>query len=202
MEKRDYKNYDYLCVTVKREALAYLESFYLALGYETIEEEEHRIYFNEINVTFRRPHKVKNKDRLQLLQIYIESLVNDFGKYSSRRRPHALAFGISTCFLSAALVALGLALAFAFGIDTASMRFIWGISAACSGAALFTVFYFLALHISRREGEYRKLRSGEIMSELNEIIKRAKPLLAANAETGARSAEYAPVEQAEGVSDE
>lgn len=176
--ERDYKNFDYLSVTVKKDALSYLAPFYLALGWQIIGREEHRRYSNELNLTFRRPHRIENKDDLQLLQIYIETSVNQLGKYAVTRHPRTTVFGALSGVLCLSLTVVGLVLALAFGYpQTDSASFIWGITAASLGVILLAVFMSVTAVIYRREEGYGKERVERLKKEITEAITAAGPLL-------------------------
>ena len=106
----DYRNYDRLFVTVKLNKLDELEECYRALGWECVDSRDDSVYRGRVHLVYRRPHRIENKDKLQLLQVYLESALNDEGRLESRAMPLTAATGIITGFVTLALVALGLCL--------------------------------------------------------------------------------------------
>lgn len=95
---------DRLYVTVKRDKLDDCLNSYRAFGWILQSSEPHRIYENLVNLSFRRPHKIINKDDLQLLQVYYETAINSIGKLEKLPRPRTVAFSLVSWFIIAALM--------------------------------------------------------------------------------------------------
>ena len=66
-------------------------AYYAAFGWEEYSRREDRRYFDIIHVKLKRPHRVMNKDRLQLLEVKMESIVNDFAELRKRRHAGSIA---------------------------------------------------------------------------------------------------------------
>ena len=111
---RDYTNYDYLSVSVKSDQLDRILQCYRALGWREEKMEDDREYYNMKYVRLRRPHKIENKDRLQYLQVRMESFINSVSRVNSHRHIKSHAFIAISFIIFSGLVALGLWLAFAF----------------------------------------------------------------------------------------
>lgn len=141
---RDYENYDYLNTTVKKDKLESLLAHYRALGWERIDEQEDNVYDDIRHLSWRRPHKIPNKDALQLFQVYIESAWNRIGKYERMPRPLTLGFGVITGMLSAAFIVLGVV---AILIAAGTFWFSLGITAVVIGGigAILTVVFSVKL---------------------------------------------------------
>ncbi len=91
MQEKDYKNYDYLDIIVKKKSEQELVGAYTSFLWQKIGSKEDRRYNDVVHLSFCRPHKLKNKDRLQLLQVYYESALNNMAdlqtkKHSKSRR--------------------------------------------------------------------------------------------------------------------
>lgn len=107
MEK-DYKNYDYLSVSVKSDQLSRILQCYRALGWTEIKTEEDRQYYDMNYVRLRRPHKIRNKDRLQYLQVRMESSINSLVAITNRAHIKSNAVAILCALFAALLAAFGL----------------------------------------------------------------------------------------------
>lgn len=77
MQDKDFQNYDYLDIIVKKENEQELVDAYSIFLWEKTGEKEDNQYRDVVHLSFRRPHKIENKDRLQLLQVYYESALNE-----------------------------------------------------------------------------------------------------------------------------
>lgn len=81
---RDHNNFDYLAVSVKSDQLNRILQCYRALGWKEIKTEDDREYYNMKYVRLVRPHKIQNKDRLQYLQVRMESAINSLVEITNR----------------------------------------------------------------------------------------------------------------------
>ena len=77
MQERDYQNFDYLDIIVKTENEQEIVNAYSTFLWEKIDKKEDKRYKDVVHLSFRRPHKIKNKDRLQLLEVYYQRAIND-----------------------------------------------------------------------------------------------------------------------------
>lgn len=80
MNEADFYEYDTLNVQVKKERQTLTDECYKTLGWEKVSEEEDKMYADTNELKFVRPHKLKNKDELQLLQVHLEYELNNLGK--------------------------------------------------------------------------------------------------------------------------
>lgn len=103
--------YDSLYVTLRQDKAEDCLRYYRTLGWEVVSREDHRVYYNLINISLRRPHKIENKDELQLLQVYLDTSLNTIGRLE--RRPIPLTLTVLTIFfiIIAGLVMTGLCFA-------------------------------------------------------------------------------------------
>ena len=92
--KPDYHEYDTLSLVLKREALDIIHSYSRDFGWEVFKLDEDKRYFDIVHLCLVRPHKVSNKDKLQLLQFRMEGVINAIG--DSRRKKHrrSILFGV------------------------------------------------------------------------------------------------------------
>ena len=73
MKEKDIQNFDYLDIIVKKISEDEIVDAYSAFLWEKIDKKEDKRYNDVVHLSFRRPHKIQNKDRLQLLEVYYES---------------------------------------------------------------------------------------------------------------------------------
>ena len=110
LQVRDHKNYDYLTITAKVEREAEIIASYATLGWETVSVSEDKKFFDLDVIEFRRPHKIENKDRLQLLQVKLETLLNKYGVLRHKRKAKSAAFGLVGGIFGCIALAAGIAL--------------------------------------------------------------------------------------------
>ncbi|MCD8295139.1 MAG: hypothetical protein LUE27_07865 [Clostridia bacterium] len=124
----DLEEYDHIYVTVRRDKLKDLKVCYEQFGWEEVECQEHKVYDNLLDMTFRRPHKIADKDELQLLQVHLEEALNAVGKYEKAPKRKTRAFVSCLGVLAFLLLAIGLPLGIVSG--TASYKVIGYVMAA------------------------------------------------------------------------
>ena len=129
-----------------------------------MEEKENKRYEDIVDLTFARPHKIKNKDELQLQQIYMEEKLNAIGKLERTKHVKTTSFGVSFGVITLAIFILGLLVAI-------KVNSIWGIIAGCMiafvGLALILFETRLLIKVYSRERivfdkKYEELKQGII----------------------------------------
>ena len=80
MEKIDSNKFDTLNLFVKKIKRQDVVDTYTSLGWKLLTEKENDRYEDIIDLTFLRPHKIQNKDQLQLMQVYTEDNLNEIAK--------------------------------------------------------------------------------------------------------------------------
>ncbi len=76
MQIKNYKNYDYLDIIVKKDNACEIINAYSAFLWVKIDEKDDRHYSDVIHLTFKRDINIENKDRLNLLEVYYETALN------------------------------------------------------------------------------------------------------------------------------
>ena len=189
MEK-DYNNYDYLSVSVNSEQLNRILQCYRALGWTEIKTEEDRQYYGMNYVRLRRPHKIKNKDRLQFLQVRMESSINSLVAITKRAHIKSNAVASLSVVLVLALAALGL---WPVVADIGVWVIVgWtGIALSLAVAIAAVIVCFI---MRRRE---KKMAMGKIIEKLRLIQTLTDEASALAPETEASEGLYDLVEEAE-----
>ncbi|MCD8309032.1 MAG: hypothetical protein LUD19_04175 [Clostridia bacterium] len=107
----DYMNEDSLSVAVKADVAEEMKKWYSAFGWTLTEEQPDKVYIDLVHMKFARPHKIENKDRLQLLQVRFEMMLNLISR--TKRRVNFLTALLCTglFLLGAAIIGCGVVLA-------------------------------------------------------------------------------------------
>lgn len=170
---REYWEYDYIDLAVKTEKADDLLIGYGAFLWQEIERKSDKNYKDVVHITLKRPHKIKNKDRLQLLQVRYEKMAND--KYALKKKKHTRSHAlIANVGAFGALAFLG-AVAAAFYLRTTA-----SIVCACVWTALEVAFSaFLAVKyrkIRAKENENFKKKDADINVEMNSLFEEVRCL--------------------------
>lgn len=104
----DYKNYDVLNLYVKRNKLESIISKYNIFGWELEKQEDNKEYEDIVELTFVRPHEIKNKDDLQLLQVYMEERLNKVGQIERNKNAKTTSLALVFGVIGLALILLGI----------------------------------------------------------------------------------------------
>lgn len=170
---KDYKNYDYISVSVKEKQAEELEQTYAAFSWECVTREEHKRYSDIVNYTFRRPHKIKNKDELQFLQVAAEEELNARDKRERNKHARSTAFGLIFGIAGVALILSGLALAVQLG---GAGAIVCGILLALAGIAACVCFAFASIKIFKKENAEYEIKTEKSVETSRELLLKAKSL--------------------------
>lgn len=110
--KNNYKDYDTLNLYVKENKVQEIINNYQVFGWQLIAEKANKMYADIVDLTFIRPHKIDNKDELQLQQIYMEERLNELGKLNKQKHARTTSFGLCFGVILLALLVLGVMLSF------------------------------------------------------------------------------------------
>ncbi len=108
--KKNYREFDYQTIVAKKDKVDEVIKRYDCLGWKAIEFSEHDQYANLIEIEFSRKHFIKNKDDLQLLQIYIENDLNQIGKAEKYKHSKTTALGLLLGVFLVCLLTSGISL--------------------------------------------------------------------------------------------
>lgn len=164
----DYRIHDRIEIAVKRGELQRLLGYYELFGWRELERRDGAHLGSVVHVELLRPHKIPNKDKLQLLQVKMEATVNSMAIAKRNKHLSSLFAGLGLSLCAIALIALGLPLAFAgrpaLGIP------LFSLGAALSFAAPLVVRRLL-LREERRYSARYKAGVSEILRTLNAAVK-------------------------------
>lgn len=104
----DYKNYDKITIFVKRDKAEQVISNYTAFAWSVVEQKDNNRYEDIVDITFSRPHNIKNKDELQLLQVYMEDKLNEIGKLEKNKNAKSTTVGLVLGFVGLTMFDVGI----------------------------------------------------------------------------------------------
>lgn len=171
--QRDYNSYDYLSVSVKSDILDSILSCYTSLGWRVVKRENDRQYYNMKYLSFVRPHCIGNKDRLQYLQVRMETALNGLSAAAVRRHSGSTLLCVFLCVLSLAAVATGLWLFYGVG---QAVGFIAGIACFCLSCAAYVAAFVSVLVLRRREDNATKKLLVQKLRLIQSLIEEAQKL--------------------------
>ena len=92
--KNNYKEYDRITLLVKHNLSKEIIEYYKILGWELEKEDENKRYQDIVDLTLIRPHKIENKDELQLLQVYMEERINKLSRLERHKHSFSTSYGL------------------------------------------------------------------------------------------------------------
>ncbi|MGN0814741.1 MAG: pilin [Candidatus Coproplasma sp.] len=172
MEK-DIKNYDYLTISVKSAQLKRILDCYYSLGWSEVKCVDDREYYDMKYITLRRPHKIPNKDRLQLLQVRMETSVNTISSVNARKHQRSgITFAVMQ-ILALCLLAVGLWLILGVNVEYAD----WAGIVSCAAACVFFVISTVIILVARKPEERAAAKKvSDMLNLLYRLITEARSL--------------------------
>lgn len=177
MKERNYDEFDYMRVQVKNDFFDRVISSYASFGWEVFEVNEDESFFDTRDVTLRRKHFLKDKDRLQLYQTYMDSAYSNLNRVQKHRYSTSTIVG-----LSVGLVALAIACVAIFLAATTSnlaLRIIT-IVVACLAGLVMLVLLFLVRRIRKQEEVAFTKNVAKLKREIEDMCSKAKQILEEN----------------------
>ena len=174
MKNNDYKNFDSLTLFVKESKVDEIVKHYKDFGWELIDKCENERYEDTIDLTFSRPHKINNKDEIQLRQVYMEEYLNALGKLDRHKHSKTTAIGLCMGSIIATLLVLGVWLLVAGNTTT---TFVFGVVLLSLSLIFCVVEIFLLIKLFKKEKEYYIVESRRLEKEVNDICSKVRVLL-------------------------
>lgn len=142
---RDYRNYDYITVACETGGEGELYEFYESFGWTSCDKKSGR---GKEWVTFSRPHRIENKDRLQYLQVSAETANNRLARLTAHRHSFSVIFGLITLPFGGIVLLAGLT----YAINMArALATICGILIAMAGLAVLIFGAFVLRKLVAQE---------------------------------------------------
>lgn len=100
-------DFDTLTLYIKKARASKIIDNYKTFGWELVNEKENNQYEDILDITLKRPHKIENKDELQLMQVYLEDKLNSLAKLEKNKHPKSTSFGLIFGVFGTFLILLG-----------------------------------------------------------------------------------------------
>ncbi|MBQ8749292.1 MAG: hypothetical protein IJW32_06025 [Clostridia bacterium] len=107
MKTINYNDYDTIKLYVKKSKQDSIIRHYQILGWQVYETQDNNKYDDIVDLTLIREHKIKNKDELQLLQVYMEENFNETAKLEKEKHSKTTILGLCFGVFSLSLIVLG-----------------------------------------------------------------------------------------------
>ena len=169
----DYKNFDTLTIQVKTNKKDEVLKYYSALGWQLFDEKDNARFEDLFDLTFIRPHKIANKDELQLEQIHLENKLNALGKLEKYKDAKTISFILLLLPLLLASAGIGLWLVLSYAYLT---WLIVGISLEMLALALAVILAIFTGKIHKKEKEYFLKHRDDVQTQINETLEKIKML--------------------------
>lgn len=168
MEKNIFE-YDKLNIYAKKQKSEEIIERYKCFNWTLDTETDNDKYEDLQDLTFSRPHKIKNKDDLQLMQVHMEENLNLIGKLEKYRHARSQTFGLCVGGIGFACLVIAIWLLVIHNFVPAVI--LLGITLGC--AILVAIFLPKILKKEKNNYEFHHKR---LETEVNEICEKAKTL--------------------------
>jgi Flp pilus assembly protein TadB len=171
--QRDYNNFDYLSISVKIDELDKILYCYKVLGWKERKREDDRDEEDMKYIALFRPHAIANKDRLQYLQVRMESLLNSFASIRAKCYTKSTLAAVITGICAYLFLACGLCLLFLFDwwLPVAAAIVCFSVAAGFIGWQ----FYFL-IFVRKKERANASVKYSQTLKEIESLIDEASLL--------------------------
>lgn len=163
---------DILHLYAKKNKLDIVEECYESLGWQKTAQEENKRYEDLVDLSFERPHKINNKDDLQLLQIYMEHDLNRLAKIERRKYLKSLMFGVGFGLLGLYLVLTGVLML--IGLYEVSTYLALGVGACVVGLCILALTVYVSKHLVAREKKDFEEETVLLNNRLQEMKEKAR----------------------------
>ena len=177
--KVDYNNYDQINLTVKRQNADEVILSYGAFLWEKVEEKEDKQYHDILHLSFIRPHKIPNKDRLQLLQVHYEHFINERAVAENKKHAKSQALFVTAGVIGFSLVLGILALIFYL---TSTFAIVGATVFIVLQSALFVFLILKAKGTMAKEKKNFIFKREELHGYIEKILSEAKDFTGAKDE--------------------
>lgn len=170
----NYNDYDKLTLYVKKNKLKQIIKNYEMFGWELVEEKENKRYEDIKDLIFIRPHKINNKDEMQLQQVYMEEKLNELGKLEKHKHDKTTVIGLTIGIFVIALLGLAVGSLINFksvlGLVLCIVLGVVGIAVGVAGIVVLR-------KVGRREKEFYSQRKRVLENQVKKITELASKLL-------------------------
>lgn len=169
----DYKKDDCIFVSIKTPLFKEVLNAYKNFGWRVVLVEEDKKYSDVVNVQLLRRHDIENKDKLQLMQVYLEKSINTLGTLSKNKNVKSTLLAILSGFIGCVLIAVGLVLALVY---TNVTNIVLGSATVVAGLSVIVVYIIKMKKMIKREEERYKIRIANVLSSITKLRNQAAAL--------------------------
>ena len=164
---------DTISIKSKKRASEHIIARYGDFGWTLTDRKEDKLYGDIVHLTFSRPHCIKNKDELQLMQVRLEIAYNAMGRYSCKIPVRSALSGSLLGLLSLGLATGG---AFIFLLLEGYLSIILGVLSCVTAIATGIFCVILTRTLRRRDREKYSQLIEEQIQKIDGLCKRARIL--------------------------
>lgn len=170
---KDYSNYDYITLTVKKDKAEEVITSYGAFRWEEMNRVSDKVYGDIIHVTFKRVHNIHDKDVLQYLQVLYESRLNEWSLLDNRK--HYKSSIISSVIGLFIVLLFSFSLVLIFPLKNLTCC-ILGSALLCGCAIMSVIFIKIIKKLRNKEKSIFDFKINKINAEINDILSKSKEL--------------------------
>ena len=171
MEINNYNEFDTLEIYARKNKVDHIKSCYQSFSWHVVEEKENDRYSDTIDLTFQRPHKLKNKDELQLMQVYMEDTLNKYGSLERHKHAKSTTYGLCFGVLSLAILIAGIII-----LKNSLLNILFGGTLIVLGLLSCMIVFVVCLKLFKTEKETFEQSRKKLQDDLETICKKAKKL--------------------------
>lgn len=174
MKLDNYNDFDKITIYAKRDKKDAIIKSYNLFQWELVEELDNRRYEDIVDLSFVRPHKLKNKDKLQWLQVCMEEKINEKAKLEKNKNAFSTSFGILFGLIGLSSLTLGFLGLFKVLKDYTLVKNIVLLVVGSISSALCAVFVPI---IYKKEKTIFNQRNKELDNRISEICQKTFDLI-------------------------
>lgn len=172
---KDIFEYDKLNIYAKKNKSSEFIERYKCFNWTLETESENKKYEDLQDLTFSRPHKIKHKDDLQLLQVYMEENLNLIGKLEKYKYARTQSFVL--CLGGIVFTLIALAIWFFISKIEIHSYFVSAIVMLSISAMLIVLICIFTPKILKRDKQNYIKHNTRLENEVNDICQKAKSLI-------------------------
>ena len=168
--------FDNLTLYAKKHKVNEIINYYKSFGWKLIKQTANAHYEDIIDLDFERKHKIKDKDELQLLQVYLENNINKLGKIEQNKKSKIVT--LSCLFYTGSIFIFLLGILSL--INLININFFIGLSISLVGIILFCFNIILLPKLKIAQHQKSNEVVQHLKNEIQDICQQAQRLLGEN----------------------
>lgn len=171
---KNNREFDTLTIYAKKDKAKEIVEYYKSFCWILTKESPNKLYEDLVDLTFKRPHKIENKDELQLLQVYMEENLNETARLERNKHSKTIALSLSFGVLSIMLLIFGSL--FCCNIF-ANISLVTGIILVVIGAIICIVLSIFLPKLFKKEKLFFEQKHNEFTLQLEKIFEKTNFLV-------------------------